>query len=182
MSALLQDDLPWASPRYQSGMATVPTPAGLRAYVRDDRHFTLILARLTSAVGGSGNWQTRFSGDRLRCGQQVLRLLRDGSPRADGRPAGLNDPLAHELLRLLFPPRRCAICGAPFLPTGARREFCSERCRRMCDNPNHGTGKPLPPQLDACAVCGGALRGKQRRYCGAGCKRRGRHLKEEGGA
>jgi hypothetical protein len=90
-----------------------------------------------------------------------------------------SDALARLILRL-FPIARCrfAGCREPYLRYSQQVLHCCDDCRRMQVNPNYGTRAPQAPRLDACVICGGALQGKQRRYCRLECRRRGRHLKE----
>lgn len=190
MSALLADDLPlagrryrlrfpregWAAPplpdrprvRYRVGALSVPVPPPLRRYVRGPVHFARLLGALTSRAGAEGD-HPAFRGADLECAREVLRLFADERPRADGGPVGLHDRDAARLLLTLFPPVRCARCGRPYLRENERRSYCGDACRRAhSQGPSYGTGIPREA---ACAVCGGELGGRQRRYCGETCGR-----------
>lgn len=160
MSALPIDDLPAPRPRalrfarptwegppepiwepvspsvYHRGAGAMPVPASLAPYVRDERHFARVIAAVADRAGDQGHSANRayrrlsFHGERLTCAQDVLALLHDDSPRADGRASGLADPLAAELILLLFPPVRCQHCGREYLREYSRRLYCSDECRR----------------------------------------------------
>jgi predicted nucleic acid-binding Zn ribbon protein len=76
-----------------------------------------------------------------------------------------------ELVLRLFPVARCRFkgCREPYLRYSERARHCSETCRRA-----QADGPPVSgiTRLAACAVCGGALVGRQMRYCNDRCRRR----------
>jgi hypothetical protein len=103
---------------YTADSPEVPVPAPLQQYVRGPVHFAMVLGALTGRAGYYG--RDSYHGARLKCAQDILRrFLRN-----------LNDPIACDLLLLLFPPVPCGYCAQPFLCEGARREYCGDRCRR----------------------------------------------------
>lgn len=168
MSALLRDDLPFSRPAYSPDSRWVPVPTPLMAYVRSEAHFAAVLGALTNRTGDYT--PGTYHGARLACARDILRRL----------AVNLYDPIACDLLLLLFPPVTCDVCQREFLRESSQRAYCSDRCRRIvqCEwkacRRQARVGQPSRPRSSVCVVCGAALTPRQCAYCGDACMRVGR--------
>jgi hypothetical protein len=79
------------------------------------------------------------------------------------------DRAADAARRVVRPPRPCAHCGTPFVPTRDGVRFCARRCSSR----HHGARKRHTPRTFRCAVCREPVQAadKRRRFCSSACRR-----------